>query len=394
MRRIGANLLLTPDGSFLKNSYLEVQNDGMIVNVVDTKGCLQERAGIEFYNGILCPGFVNAHCHLELSHLLHRIEPHCGLHRFVGQVVKNRGASESDKYSAMRTADTYMQKSGIVAVGDISNGTDSFAVKKQSNIYYHSFVEVFGTGSSADSVFQVAQLLFDTHAHTHAMSIVPHSAYSVHPRLFELIAEHARANGGIQSVHSQETSSENDMFISKTGSFFEGLSSSGFDYTWLMAGHRSSLAYMLPKISDSQNVLFIHNTFADEEDLRDAVKAIGADRCYFVLCPLSNLHIENALPALDIFRPYSSRICIGTDSLASNSKLSVLEEIKCLQASFPHVSLSELLLWATVNGARALGIDSRIGSFEVGKKPGVLLLENVDLATKNLLPQSSVKVLI
>jgi cytosine/adenosine deaminase-related metal-dependent hydrolase len=87
-------------------------------------------------------------------------------------------------------------------------------------------------------------------------------------------------------------------------------------------------------------------------------------------------------------------ISIGTDSLASNTSLSILEELKSLQLNFPDLGLEELVSWATINGAMALASETRYGSFEVGKRPGILLLENVDLQSMKLLKESTVTRLI
>jgi cytosine/adenosine deaminase-related metal-dependent hydrolase len=67
---------------------------------------------------------------------------------------------------------------------------------------------------------------------------------------------------------------------------------------------------------------------------------------------------------------------IGTDSYASNWSLSVLDELKTIQQHHPEIPLEEMLGWATLNGARALQMDKHLGSFEKGKKPGVVLIKD------------------
>jgi cytosine/adenosine deaminase-related metal-dependent hydrolase len=66
---------------------------------------------------------------------------------------------------------------------------------------------------------------------------------------------------------------------------------------------------------------------------------------------------------------------LGTDSLASNHQLSILEEIRTIRKNFPHIKTNQLLKWATSNGARALQMDQQLGSLEVGKHPGVLIID-------------------
>ena len=96
---------------------------------------------------------------------------------------------------------------------------------------------------------------------------------------------------------------------------------------------------------------------------------------YFCLCPNANEYIGNPLPNVDLLRKYDAAIVVGTDSLASNHQLSILAELQTLRNHYPHIEIIELLQWATLNGARALELDDAIGSFEAGKKPGVLVIK-------------------
>ncbi|MFC2138814.1 amidohydrolase family protein [Bacteroidota bacterium] len=138
-------------------------------------------------------------------------------------------------------------------------------------------------------------------------------------------------------------------------------------------------------------MLFIHNIFTSEEDMQYLNDYL--EKIYWVLCPNSNLYIENKLPRVDLIRRYSNNIAIGTDSLSSNHKLSVLEEIKTISKAFPSISLEELISWATINGAKALGIDDKYGSIEIGKNPGLNLIKSLDLSNLNLTDNSQVEVL-
>jgi cytosine/adenosine deaminase-related metal-dependent hydrolase len=138
----------------------------------------------------------------------------------------------------------------------------------------------------------------------------------------------------------------------------------------------------------------VHNTFTKKEDLDELRKIRSTENTFFVLCPNSNLYIENQLPPVPLFRDENLNICIGTDSLASNHELSVLAELITLQLNFPEIKLEELIKWATINGAKALQIEDKFGSFEAGKKPGVNLISGIDFKTMKLTEKSKVKRLI
>ena len=131
--------------------------------------------------------------------------------------------------------------------------------------------------------------------------------------------------------------------------------------------------------------MLVHNTVSQEADISFAGNYFH--RLYWCLCPNANLFIEDKLPDIELFRKHGSCITLGTDSLASNSSLSILEEIKTIQFHFPAVPLCEMLMWATQNGAEALGFN-HLGTFEKGKRPGVILIENIDNNNLGLLPAS------
>ena len=113
-----------------------------------------------------------------------------------------------------------------------------------------------------------------------------------------------------------------------------------------------------------------------------------------VLCPNSNLFIEDRLPNVELLRFHGLNICLGTDSLSSNHSLSVLDEMITLHQYFPNIPFGELVQWATGNGAKALRMEKQIGTIEPGKQPGLNLITGMDLQQLKLLPGSHVKRLI
>jgi cytosine/adenosine deaminase-related metal-dependent hydrolase len=148
---------------------------------------------------------------------------------------------------------------------------------------------------------------------------------------------------------------------------------------------------VLNEITRSGNLILVHNIYANRSNLRMVKER---DNLYWCLCPNSNIYIEEKMPPLKIFIDEGCNIVIGTDSLASNNSLSILEELKTLQLNFPYLSIEELVYWSTANGAKALCEETLFGTIEPGKKPGLLLLQDVDLLDMKLLPESSVTRLI
>ena len=144
--------------------------------------------------------------------------------------------------------------------------------------------------------------------------------------------------------------------------------------SFILTRYKSSLQSWLPYFTNNQKIISVHNTFTREEDVIFVNKIYDKNKLFFCLCPNANLYIENKLPPIEMFIRQDCNIVLGTDSYASNWHLNIFEEIKTIRANFPDINLETILQWATINGARALEIDNVFGSFEKGKKPGVVLV--------------------
>lgn len=354
----------------LKNGVIALQEDGTIERVLTAEEAKEQGIEhIQHYDGILVPGFVNTHCHLELSHLLGQIPQHTGLIGFIKKILALRQQPEAEIISAMQKADAQMYANGIVAVGDISNELISKQVKQNSQIYYHTFVELFGFNKpSAPIIAQGLQLKKDFYPLK--ASLVPHAPYSVASSLLTAIKAHTHSDD-ILTIHNQETTAENEFFENGTGAFVDFLGAVNllFEEPTL---NQTAIHHSLPKLSTKVNTLLVHNTFTSAADIAFATKT--HPKLFWCLCPNANLYIENNLPANHLLQQENINLTLGTDSLASNHQLCILSEMQTLQAK-RNVSFEQALTWATLNGAKFLGIDAQFGSFEPGKKPGIIWLK-------------------
>lgn len=393
MRKIAANYIFPVDRPPLKNGIITFDKNGKILELIDTQGDFKEIANLEFYNGVIVPGFVNAHCHLELSHLKNKIPQKEKLSNFVSHVVKLRDyVSEEEKIRTAQIADFQMINNGIIAVGDISNSEYSFQTKEKSKIHYHTFVEVFGlTEEVSKSAFDYAEKIYNILINKNlAASIIPHAPYSVHPILFEKIKKHLLFNKNILSIHNQESEEENLFFETQNGNLRNNFEQK-YDLSYLKNHKGSSLEWIMNFLPNNQNTLLIHNTFSKEKDFEKAANFFKKDNLFPVICPKSNLFIEDKIPPINWLKNYS--LCFGTDSLASNDKLSILDEMKTVRNYFPEITFEEILKWATQNGAKALNIEDKFGSLTVGKTSGINLITNFNFKEMNITNESEVKVI-
>jgi len=362
----------------LDNNHVLVTNEeGVIKDIAPIK---EAGDNVQKLEGIITPGFVNCHCHLELSHMKGLIPEHTGLVPFILSILKQRHATEEEILSAMQSAENEMLQGGIVAVGDISNNALSFTQKVHNNLQYHNFIEVSGFSPAiAQPRFETALDVYNTfkvHFPNHT-SLVPHAPYSVSKELFGLID--SMDGNALSSIHNQETPDENEFFLSGNGQFNLLYEAIGVDIkSFYKPSGITSLQTVLPLISKPKKLLLVHDTFTSQADI-DVLKALlPTQQAIYCLCVNANLYIENKLPPIDLFIQNDCDIVLGTDSLASNHQLSILSEMITIAQNFPHIPLQSILQWATINGAKALGMDNQLGSFKVGKKPGIINISNLN----------------
>ena len=221
-------------------------SDGRIKDIVDES---QAGGDWEVLPGMISPGFVNCHCHLELSHLKGLIAPKQGLVNFVLSVVQSRQMTALAIQEAILAAETQMMDSGIVAVGDICNGPDSLDAKSVGRLDYYNFIELLGwVPDQAEGRYEAAKKLavrFDERGQKN-ISLSPHAPYSVSDRLWALLSP------GFQhktiTIHNQESKAENEFFLEKKGDLVKMYERMKMDTGHFSAPGTSSLSYFLPKL--------------------------------------------------------------------------------------------------------------------------------------------------
>ncbi|MBN1387181.1 MAG: amidohydrolase family protein [Bacteroidales bacterium] len=392
MRRFSAQYIITATGQILKRGIITTDDKGRITNVFDTGGEPPELSKTEFYNGIIIPGFVNCHCHLELSGMHNHLQAQTGLGEFIKNLRKNRPGESTGEIKSIADSDKIMYDAGISACGDICNSSLSFKIKEKSPVKYINFLEVFGIDplKAGKRIAEVINLKEEAGKYSSPSYIVPHSFYSMSATLLKKIKE-LTSDNEITTVHFKESEQEDRLLKNAVGELMESYKAMGIDPDMLYDRIPDHITGIREYITAGGNLILVHNTFTREEDIQAAAER---GNCYFCLCPRSNLFIENTLPPVNDLREKTSAIVIGTDSLASNKSLNMLEEIKLISSNFPSIPLAELVTWATINGARALKIESGYGSIETGKTPGLVLIENADLENLRLKAESRAKRLL
>lgn len=376
--------------TLLTNQVLISDSEGKIIDLIPAE---QAGESVEVMKGTLVPGFINAHCHLELSHLKDIIPPHTGLIEFLCSVVTKRGFDPAIIQEKIQLAEQEMYRNGIVAVGDIGNTADTATVKKQSRIRWQNFTEVL---SFTDEKAEASCLHFEGVANElkkalagspipHRTSLVPHAPYSISPKSFEWINQ--ATAGEVISLHNQEHPAEDDLYRTGKSEYLQLFKIFGIEQSPFPVTGKSALRSVLPHFNQQQTILLVHNTSTSEEDIAWAeqyAKQTGLT-LFWCLCINANLYIENKVPPIEALMKNGCRIVLGTDSYSSNWQLSIAKELQSIRHHFPFIPKETLLQWATFSGAEALRWEETIGSFQKGKKPGIVLLaENWESSTRLL----------
>lgn len=363
------------DGAVVVAPHGEVLDVGPAAEILPRHAASTSVVVVERIRGVVLPGLVNAHIHVELSAMRGRVGGGRGFVDWVDSLIAQRPEVGPDETAeAVDSAVEELARAGTVAVGEVTNSLAAVGPLSRRGIGGCIFHEVFGQDRA--TVLQRVEGLraeldervpsWPSGDLTYAPA--PHTLYTTHEDAVRALLESAKRYGTLTSLHLAEHAPERRAIEHGDGPVPQ----------WLVARARQSPEWPKIPLFDyaerlgalSPMVLLVHLTEARSEEL-ERVAAKGAP---VVLCPRSNLHIEVKLPPLLAVRSAGIEAALGTDSLASNASLDVLAEAKALADRFPSVPAWELVKMATWNGARALG-RTDLGRFAKGARPGVLAIE-------------------
>jgi len=364
--------ILMHDSSVKSGMAVLTANDGTIRDVIAADDCRTLDKSTFHFTGLLLPGLVNSHCHLELSWSRGLYPEQSGMEAFYGAMsgVHSRRPADKIIMADIQHAIDEQQKQGVVAIADISNTDITLAAKMKSDIYFHTFLEVFGTNEGEAKIrFTDLLSLQNVFAEENqSCSLSAHTLITLSDTLMSLLMTRLSSTGMPHSIHFLESDEENQYFENKRP--IKNVHGNNAVASRFNSASEAACK-CLPKKS---RVMFVHNTFADKKTIENILAHF--DDPWFCCCPVSNQYITGCLPDVPMITKLTPNILIGTDSLSSNHELNMFAEIDLLLQKFPVLKPETLLTAATLNGARFLGINERFGSIEKNKKPGLVLLEN------------------
>ena len=375
-RAFHADAVLPGDAAPIADGAVVVDASGIVVEVGPAASVLPRHAGVrvERIRGVVFPGLVNAHTHLELSGLRGKVAGGAGFVPWLQRLLTTRGEERpEDDGEAIDAAVAELVAAGTAAVGDVSNSLATVGALARAGLAGSVFHEVFGLAREA-AMARVETLergLDEVAAGWPSRDLVyapsPHTLFTTHPDAVRAVLALARRLGVRASLHLAEHPAERAFLATRTGpmatlaaSMAEALAAFPVPATDPVRAARA-LGALGP------DVLAVHLADARPDELA-LVAESGAP---VVACPRSNLFIEVRLPPMPAMLAAGIVPALGTDSLASNASLDVLAEARALTDRFPAIAARTLLEMATTAGARALG-RADLGRIAPGARPGLV----------------------
>ena len=380
MRAVHADAIVTGDAETLRDGAVVVDEAGQVVEVGAAAEVLTRHAGapVERIHGVVLPGLVNAHTHLELSALRGRVPGGAGFVPWVEQMIGVRAESRpEDDSDAIEQAVADLDAFGTSAVGDISNSMSAVRPLARRGFVGRVFHEVFGIerGPLEERVAALPKIVEERVGEWPTPELVytptPHTLYTTHAAVVRRLARDARERGSRISLHLAEHAAERRFLEHGDGpipGWYEARLKLRRDLLEWPGKSPIALADDLGALGP--HAICVHLTDARPDEL-ELVARRGAP---VVFCPRSNLFIETRLPPLLAARAAGLLPGLGTDSLASNASLDVLAEARALADRFSSVPARDLVRMATWEGARALGRDD-VGRIALGARPGLFAID-------------------
>lgn len=342
-------------------------------SINEVGGGAHSRAGVavDLGDAVVLPGLVNGHTHLELTHCHGRV-PYPG--SFVGWIralVESNRLCAPEQYAAS-IAEGARQSlaAGVTAAADIAHGAHAPAVWRTAGVRGEGFLEVLGMGPRRSGAHDrsvavgIESCRADADGGAVRLGLSPHAPYSTDSALYALAIEFCRQTGRPLTTHLAETREEVQFLLDGTGPFRELLESWGlWDGSFAPPGC-SPVEYAERLGLLDAGALLAHVNYVGDADL----DRLAAGRASVAYCPRTHRFFGHPPHRYPDMLARGINVCLGTDSLASNDSLSMLDELRFLAGADGRVRPARMLAMATLGGAQALGLDGELGSLESGKR--------------------------
>lgn len=321
---------------------------------------------VDFPDALITPGLINAHTHLHLSHLAGRMPRPRGFASWLFQMAPRvwRSSASVNQRSVLEGAEVCLA-AGVTTVGDVVGRWEAAPEHGRTRLRKVVFLELFGLQpeKALEAIGKAGQRLAELPTgELLTPAIAPHAPYSACRELYQAALELAGRLGCPLSTHASETQAEREFLQDGTGELstrFRMLAR--LPRRWKPPGCSPIGLLARWGVLDTE-ALLVHCNYLSEQD----VGLLARSACRVVYCPRSAHYFHVRKHPWQALRRRGVPVALGTDSLASNSSLSILDEMRFLAGRHPEVAPEELLAMGTVAGARALGLDGEVGALRPG----------------------------
>ena len=360
-----ARTVITMDGPPIADGAVAVNGNRIVdVGVFDEVKARVADEVIDLGEQAILPGLINAHCHLDYTMMRHAIAPPRQFADWIRKInALKRTLSDDDYLAGIARGFAEAQKWGTTSIANIEAFPELLVRMPRPPLRTWWFYELIDVRSrvATEELMAGALSFFDNKEHwLGGFGLSPHAPYTASSELYKLAAECARGNGMMLTTHVAESREEMRMFRDGDGPLFNLLHELG--RTADSAGE-TPLAYLLTRHRVDENWIVAHlNELSDD----DFTRLVDAEKFHIVYCPRSHKYFGHTPFALDRLRALGFNICLGTDSLASNSSLNLFAEMQAAREANPNLTAEDALAMTTLHAARALHQDDQLGRVRAG----------------------------
>lgn len=349
-----------------------VESDGLI-SYVGPRSAAPPGQDYDLGDAILLPGLVNTHTHLELTAMRGFLE-NCRFTEWIDKLRQSRDEvmDQETLLDSARFGVVEGLEAGITTYADTCSSGVAMQAMRDAGVRGIMYQEVFGPDPSQAEIAmrdledRVEALRLEQ-TELVSLGVSPHAPYTVSDPLYDAAARFANSRKLPLAMHIAESEEEFDIVTRGTGDFAERWQRRGIPVS---PRSRSPIALLEERGALERGALLIHCVRVDSAD----IEIIARHRCSVAHCPASNAKFGHGIAPLLPLIAAGIRVGIGSDSVASNNRMDILDEARLSvlihrAATRRHDAFGahEALQLATIGGARALGIEARVGSLEVGK---------------------------
>ncbi|MCD6385124.1 amidohydrolase family protein [Candidatus Sumerlaeota bacterium] len=384
--------ILLEDFNWLDNAGVVVSPEGKIIAIEKIDHIRREYSGriVEFECGTIIPGLLNAHTHLELSHLKGKVQASSSFANWLQEIALHRIMFDREQaIASARESIKAMIAQGVTTIADVvSENITPLLLAEYKHLRKFYFFEIAGwTEEQATNMMnRLTERIRGLEQYNDTMTfygISPHAPYSVSESLLRNAVAFSNREHCLIMIHLAESPEEDELIRSGQGKLYELFDSFGvLPEDWKPPGcSPTQFLYDLGMLSN--DTLVVHFNYPSDEDIQ-LVKNSG---CSVVYCPGSHRFFKHTRHPLPTLLKEGINVCIGTDSLASNEELDMFREMRIVAEEFSELSAPQILSLATTNPARALKLQNETGKIKKGLSCdlAVLISNNADEITLEMI---------